>query len=165
MGEVISDSWWKLFDCFRQANADFSIFGRSFKSFFPDMFSFRHSDALERTQYEPSHSSSSNASGAGGKYHSHLGSEVVYDMKLAALAIRARRLVTTKTGYLGLVPADTAIGDTIAVIYGCNFPVVLRPLDGAFLVVGECCIPGIMEGEVIDGIKRREYEAVDISLR
>lgn len=52
-----------------------------------------------------------------------------------------RRLVTTQTGYLGLVPAATKLGDVITVFAGCNAPLVLRPGGGGrFSVVGEAYV-------------------------
>ena len=86
-------------------------------------------------------------------------------MKLAALTVRGRKLATTETGYLGLVPAEAQLADVIAVIYGCNFPVVLRPCGDAYLVVGESYVPGMMKGEVIHAEERGEYHSTDILLR
>ncbi|KAI1373908.1 HET-domain-containing protein [Hypoxylon crocopeplum] len=52
-----------------------------------------------------------------------------------------RRLVTTQTGYLGLVPAATKMGDVVAVLAGCDAPLVLRPEGrGRFSVVGEAYV-------------------------
>jgi hypothetical protein len=164
MRNVTSDNWWKLFDCFRQANANFSIFGYSFRNFFPKMLEC--GDNGIRLRRITLRSSLSILANTGIRpYRSHLDHHAVYDMKLAALAVRARRLATTATGYLGLVPTETELGDTIAVLFGCSFPVILRPHNDAFLVVGECCIPGLMDGETIDAEERGEFCAVDITIQ
>ncbi|KAI1081500.1 HET-domain-containing protein [Whalleya microplaca] len=52
-----------------------------------------------------------------------------------------RRLVTTHTGYLGLVPAATKVGDVITVLAGCDAPLVLRSEGkGRYSVVGEAYV-------------------------
>ncbi|KAK5626677.1 hypothetical protein RRF57_002392 [Xylaria bambusicola] len=67
--------------------------------------------------------------------------------------LRWRRLVTTNSGYLGLVPAATRAGDVIVLIPGCDTPLVLRAIankegKGKFSVVGEARIQWVMEDEV-----------------
>ncbi|KAI1213837.1 HET-domain-containing protein [Annulohypoxylon truncatum] len=62
-----------------------------------------------------------------------------HDVMAAAMRMLAwRRLVTTRSGYMGLVPAATRAGDVIAVLVGCDAPLVLRPeSEGRYSVVGE----------------------------
>jgi len=90
--------------------------------------------------------------------------DVIEDMRHAVSSLMNRKLATTETGYLCLVPDMTCIGDFIVVLYGCNFPVVLRPQEGNFVYVGECYVDGIMDGEVLDAKDRGEYQEVDIIL-
>lgn len=61
-----------------------------------------------------------------------------------------RRLMGTKrTGRLGLAPAGAKLGDSIAVLDGCDVPMVLRKRgEDGWTVVGECYIHGIMPGEM-----------------
>ncbi|KAI1097274.1 HET-domain-containing protein [Jackrogersella minutella] len=60
-----------------------------------------------------------------------------------------RRLVTTQTGYLGLVPAATKMGDVVTVLTGCNAPLVLRPEGkGRFSVVGEAYVHWVTEQDL-----------------
>jgi len=90
----------------------------------------------------------------------------------ASRAVRVmawRRLVTTGHGYLGIVPAATQAGDVIAILVGCNMPLVLRPkaLQDAiqcFSVIGECYVHGIMSGELDGMLERGECKIVDITL-
>ncbi|KAL9082221.1 MAG: hypothetical protein Q9165_008927, partial [Trypethelium subeluteriae] len=81
-----------------------------------------------------------------------IATEIQHEATTRATRILAwRRLVTTKGGYLGIVPAGTVAHDTIAVLRGCDMPLVLRPLRGdtrQFSVIGECYVHGIMSGEV-----------------
>lgn len=81
-----------------------------------------------------------------------------FNMKIATLALNGRRLITTKTCFLGLAPEETQNGDVVAVLYGCNFPVVLRRSGSAFKYIGECYIDGLMDGEAIEAQKRGENQ-------
>jgi hypothetical protein len=51
--------------------------------------------------------------------------------------MRQRRLFMTQNGYIGIGPADAQPNDVAFIISGCNFPIVLRPRDEKFVVVGE----------------------------
>jgi hypothetical protein len=51
--------------------------------------------------------------------------------------MRQRRLFVSQNGHIGIGPVDTQPGDVIFIISGCNFPIVLRPRDDKFAVVGE----------------------------
>ena len=62
-----------------------------------------------------------------------------------------RAIFYTKDGHLGLGPECNQPGDVLAILYGCQWPVVMRPLpmpgDYTFL---ECAyVYGIMDGEAI----------------
>lgn len=64
----------------------------------------------------------------------------------------------------GLGPGWTEVGDDIAILHGCRFPVILRKYDNksqTYRVVGDCCIPEVMEGEAVNWA---EEEADIISL-
>jgi len=52
--------------------------------------------------------------------------------------MRRRSFFVTTSGRLGIGPSDTRQGDDIAILAGCNFPMVLRPGDSSHhIVVGE----------------------------
>jgi hypothetical protein len=51
-------------------------------------------------------------------------------------------------GYLGLAPESAQHGDLIAVVHGCNFPVVLRQYGSRYRLVGECYLHGFMNDEI-----------------
>ncbi|KIW67178.1 hypothetical protein PV04_06449 [Phialophora macrospora] len=57
----------------------------------------------------------------------------------------------TDQGFMARVPDLTEEGDIIAVFLGAKTPFVLRRYEklDAYLVVGECYVDGVMEGEVI----------------
>ncbi|OAG21808.1 hypothetical protein CC77DRAFT_933549 [Alternaria alternata] len=79
------------------------------------------------------------------------------------LSLEQRALITTETGYLGLAPTAVRQGDVVAILFGCRFPMVLRPyLDDMYQVIGECYIHELMDGEMLsqerDGhVSRREF--------
>jgi hypothetical protein len=58
-------------------------------------------------------------------------------------------LFQTDRGYLGLGPKAMRSGDSIAVLFGCRNPVVLRPVGSYHRHLGPCFILGLMEGEAI----------------
>ncbi|PVH70009.1 hypothetical protein DL98DRAFT_598169 [Cadophora sp. DSE1049] len=77
-----------------------------------------------------------------------------------------RRLITTKTGHVGMAPATVVSGDSVYVLLGCAFPVILRPgkNTGQYEVVGECYVDGFMKGEAINGLDDGEYTLQPMTL-
>jgi hypothetical protein len=77
-------------------------------------------------------------------------SQHIENIRLTALSLEGREVITTKTGYLGLAPDSVRQDDVIVILPGCNCPVVLRPCEGSlFAIVGECYVDGIMNGELL----------------
>lgn len=71
---------------------------------------------------------------------------------VAAMARMAgRRPFRSHNGYVGLGPEDLAVGDTIAIPYGSAVPFAFRDTEGAgggaYRLVGEVYVFGIMDGE------------------
>ncbi|KAL9018203.1 MAG: hypothetical protein Q9185_004476 [Variospora sp. 1 TL-2023] len=61
-------------------------------------------------------------------------------------------ILTQKEGLIGMAPEACRENDCIVVLLGCQSPMVLRPTDdGSFLVVGECYVQGLMDGEALLG--------------
>jgi hypothetical protein len=151
---------WEAFDRFRHTNADYKIFGHCFRDFFPNMreyvrpMLFWKPPTLWDYPNRPDHN----------YYLRDLTEDDARNMSLSALSLISRRLVTTSTGYLGLAPEEAHNGDKVGVLYGCNFPVVLRPAGDSFQYIGECYIDGLMDGEAIDAQERGGYEAVDVRI-
>lgn len=75
------------------------------------------------------------------------------------MAFQNRRLFLTKQGYLGTVPEETQLGDTVHILCAAKIPMVLRPGSVTFMgqrasgyqVVGDAYVHGIMNGEACDG--------------
>ncbi|KAI8961832.1 HET-domain-containing protein [Daldinia sp. FL1419] len=87
----------------------------------------------------------------------------------AMRAVGWRRLVVTEMGYLGIVPAAAREGDILAMVDGCDAPLLLRAVDGAgdekenvvevgkgkerFLVLGEAYVHWITGREIQERIE------------
>ena len=59
-----------------------------------------------------------------------------------------KRFFETSDGLLGLGPRRMEETDFVAVLSGCNMPVVLRKVDSHYQFVGSCFVLGLMKGEV-----------------
>ena len=63
----------------------------------------------------------------------------------------------TKRGFVGWAPDNmygkpqdqTRVGDVICVVFGCSVPLVVRPLEERWQVVGEAYVQGFMDGEAL----------------
>lgn len=67
---------------------------------------------------------------------------------------KSRNLMATTRGYIGLVPSDAQTGDVICVLLGGPTPYLLRPVDdGNYILVGECYVYGLMNGQALVHLK------------
>lgn len=69
---------------------------------------------------------------------------------------RHRLLYTTRSGYLGMTPENSLVGDLIAICWGSHVPYVLRPVGDNFIFIGECYVHGLMKGEAFDAGELKE---------
>jgi len=63
------------------------------------------------------------------------------------------RFARTSKGYVGLVPSSVRVRDCIGLFKGAKVPLVLRKAgtkEAGYLLVGECYIHGIMQGEAFN---------------
>ena len=59
---------------------------------------------------------------------------------------------------MGMAPYSAHVGDLICVLFGGQTPFVLRKREPeGYLLVGECYVHGIMDGEAIRGFEAGEY--------
>ena len=61
---------------------------------------------------------------------------------------KGRRICVTKGRYMGVTTYDTEKGDILVMLEGFTMPFVLRPNGDNFMIVGDCYIHGIMDGEL-----------------
>ena len=80
----------------------------------------------------------------------------------ALYALYGRRIFLTEDGTAGLGPQAMQPGDLVCVLYGATVPFVLRRCcwdEGKdrfiHVLVGECFVPGMMQGEVVTEAKSR----------
>lgn len=65
-----------------------------------------------------------------------------------------RNLFVTGQGYIGLGPLEVRSGDIICVPHGSEYPIVLRPEEYHYLLVGNAHVYGLMEGEAIEEVQK-----------
>ena len=82
-------------------------------------------------------------------------------INLVALCSNHRSFIVTEDDQIGIAPEETAPGDEIAVILGCDLPMVLRPTAQGFLVVGECYLHGYMQAEPLLGPLPHPWQRVN----
>ncbi|TVY30682.1 Heterokaryon incompatibility protein 6,OR allele [Lachnellula hyalina] len=75
----------------------------------------------------------------------------------ASITMNRRRLFISQTGIVGLCPWNAAVGDVICVLLGCRFPVILRPVEGKYKLVGEAYVDGLMNGEAMALLEKGRY--------
>ncbi|KAM5358865.1 hypothetical protein ACJZ2D_014924 [Fusarium nematophilum] len=76
-----------------------------------------------------------------------------------SLRLSYARFFASDRGYAGLVPSGTQKGDKIVLLHGGAVPFVVRPLDslkGAYRLIGECYVHGMMHGEGLEFSNLRE---------
>jgi hypothetical protein len=76
-----------------------------------------------------------------------------------------RRFLVTKKGLIGIGPDTMKDGDVIVILFGGKVPYLVRPVDTGYKFLGECYVPGLMDGEAIEpwkqqGSKRETFELV-----
>jgi hypothetical protein len=75
-------------------------------------------------------------------------STIAIDLKTSIEAATAcRKFLRTDRGFMGLAPQLAEVGDEVWVLLGCDVPMLLRKCDDYYILVGECFVYGIMEGE------------------
>lgn len=68
------------------------------------------------------------------------------------LRLHTRRTFLTSTGYVGVGPLDTRVGDEVCVFIGGNAAYLVRPeKNELYSLVGEAYVHGVMYGELLKG--------------
>jgi hypothetical protein len=71
---------------------------------------------------------------------------------VAALA-RRRTFFISSRGYMGMGPVPLREGDLITVVLGCSVPLLVRQTGDHHVLIGECFVWGLMDGEALRGRK------------
>jgi hypothetical protein len=83
----------------------------------------------------------------------------------ATTSAGGRCLFVTPRGYIGVGPPTVQKGDKICILLGCDIPLIIRPIDNHYIVVGDCFVYGIMKGEVIKDIEESRLNLETFTLR
>lgn len=70
-------------------------------------------------------------------------------LRMMSRLATGRRFCVTHGGSIGLVPARVRSGDAVVVLLGGDVPFTMRPENDSFVVLGECYLDGIMNGEAL----------------
>jgi hypothetical protein len=89
----------------------------------------------------------------------------IKDYSNSVVSLCAKRtFITTTTGYFGLAPQKTKLGDLVCIVYGADVAFILREpepelgdVPGSF--IGEAYIHGIMQGEYLEKAKDEDFTA------
>ncbi|KAN0092194.1 Heterokaryon incompatibility protein (HET) domain containing protein [Hyaloscypha variabilis] len=79
-----------------------------------------------------------------------LSSKVTNPLDLKASIVTAtncHQFLRTGRGFVGLAPNLAGIGDEVWILLGCDVPMLLRKDEDHHILVGECFVYGMMEGE------------------
>lgn len=79
---------------------------------------------------------------------------------------KRRRFMTTDNGLMGWAPSDmyysekyhVEVGDQIAIVLGCSTPLAVRPVGGAFQVLGEAFVQGLMDGQAMEQLRAGTFK-------
>jgi len=72
--------------------------------------------------------------------------------------IRYRKLFLSPSGILGLAPQAIKQGDKICILLGCSSPVMLRPVDDHYILLGSAYVDGYMTGEALNKVEIQEFK-------
>lgn len=61
------------------------------------------------------------------------------------------RVVFSTNNHIGLGPKLTELDDIAVILFGCRWPVILRPVGEQYTFVGLAYIHGVMDGEAVQG--------------
>jgi hypothetical protein len=77
---------------------------------------------------------------------------------------RNRSFMETKRGYYGLGPVGASDGDFVCVLFGLDYPVVLRLVQAHYVLVGPCYFHGLMNGEAIEAVEEGNARVSDFEI-
>jgi hypothetical protein len=83
---------------------------------------------------------------------------------IIAFLLNDQSVFYTEKGYVGQGKNRCKVGDLVCVLLGCNLPMILRPVEDHYELIGEIYIHGIMHGEVMQALDRREVQLQSFEL-
>jgi hypothetical protein len=77
-------------------------------------------------------------------------------------ALSNRTFVATKDGRMGVGPYLAQAGDTVVVMFGAPFCLLLRPVGHQYRLVGDAYVHGVMHGELVEGLDQEKEQIFEI---
>jgi hypothetical protein len=81
------------------------------------------------------------------------------------VALHGRRFFVSAEGRMGLCPCYWREGDVIAVLLGCATPVMMRPHEGWWELVGDVYLWDYMYGKGIEELEEGKFKLEDFEIR
>jgi hypothetical protein len=78
--------------------------------------------------------------------------------------MRNRYLFCMEDGWIGVGPEDLMKGDVLCAVKNCQFPVLLRPEDDHFLLVGTALVHGLMDGAILTELDSRSSSVQEFKI-
>jgi hypothetical protein len=78
--------------------------------------------------------------------------------------IYRRQFFISQEGTIGLCPETYQKGDVIAILLGCAVPVLLRPHEGYYELLGDVYLDGYMYGKAIEDLQAGKFKLEDFEL-
>ncbi|KAI9771043.1 MAG: hypothetical protein M1839_002979 [Geoglossum umbratile] len=75
-----------------------------------------------------------------------------------------RAFARTAEGYFVLGPKVMEVGDIVCVLFGGKMPFCLRPWGRHYLLIGECYVHGLMNGEAMEMLKQGKVEEAEFHI-
>ncbi|KAH7383564.1 heterokaryon incompatibility protein-domain-containing protein [Cadophora sp. MPI-SDFR-AT-0126] len=64
----------------------------------------------------------------------------------------------SSNGFMGITRENIQIGDSICILFGAQTPFILRKQGEGYILIGECYVDGIMEGEAMKEYSEGKYK-------
>jgi len=71
-----------------------------------------------------------------------------------------RRFFVTKGGLLGIGPHTIKEGDDVYVVFGADMPMIFRQANEHKVLIGDCYVHGIMQGEAIEAHNKKSSQSL-----
>jgi hypothetical protein len=85
---------------------------------------------------------------------------------LSALINRLRFSALFITHYIGIGRLNAVqVGDSMSVVKGCRIPPIIGSEASHYVLIGDCYVDGMMQGEVIERVGKRTLKMKSIILQ
>jgi len=75
---------------------------------------------------------------------------------------RGVRLISTAQGYIGWGHPDAKVDDKIWLLSGNPVPIILRPVPGGYVIVGDVYLYGVLDGRATEALVEEDLDTIKI---